>query len=219
MNQMSLPIFITGDTRSGKMLKLLKQHGMGRMVLSTAIEPYAGEPWAFDNGAYTDWTKGKEFDGDGYLRRLDLCEKIGTPLFAVVPDKVAGGLESLELSLAWRDRLPSDWMRYLVVQDGMSESDVLSVVHLFDGLFLGGSNRFKGTAIYWARLAHSVCKPFHYGRAGTLRKIQHAMMSECDSFDSAFPLWSVERFLSAVAVWRGQVSQSEMFHPTEMAYV
>lgn len=189
------------------------------MVLSTKIEPFKYEPWAFDNGAYTDWTKGKAFDGDAYLRRLELCESIGVPLFAVVPDKVAGGLESLDLSLAWRDRLPSDWNRYLVVQDGMTEADVESVIHLFDGLFLGGSNRFKGTAIYWARLAHSFCKPFHYGRAGTLRKIQHAMMSECDSFDSAFPLWSMDRFRSAIAVWQEKIQQAEMFHPTEMAHV
>lgn len=207
----TLPIFITGDTRSRATLDLLKANGVGRMVVGAAIEPYRYEPWAFDNGAYTDWTQGKEFDGDAYLRRLDVAMNIGTPLFAVVPDKVAGGLESLERSLSWLDRLPDDWMRYLVVQDGMERSHVEDVIEQFDGLFLGGSNRFKGTAPLWADLAHENCKPFHYGRAGTLRKIQHAILSDCDSFDSAFPLWSVDRLLSAVAVWQGTVSQSEMF--------
>ena len=207
-----LPIFITGDTRGQSYVRLLKHHGIGRMVIGTAIRPYSAyEPWAFDNGAYGDWIKGHEFDGDAYLRRLEVAERIGVPLFAVVPDKVAGGLESLERSLAWRDQLPSDWMRYLVVQDGMTEVDVFSVIHLFDGLFLGGSDRFKGTAPRWAKLAHDNCKPFHYGRAGTLRKIQHAINSGCDSFDSSFPLWSLARFKAAIDVWQGRVAQSEMF--------
>jgi hypothetical protein len=47
-------IFITGDTRSRKMVALLQKHGMGRMVIDRAITPYPGEPWAFDNGAYRD---------------------------------------------------------------------------------------------------------------------------------------------------------------------
>lgn len=181
------------------------------MVIGTRIQPYRWEPWAFDNGAYTDWTQGREFDGDAYLRRLEKAETIGEPLFAVVPDKVAGGLESLERSLAWLDRIPDYWSRYLVVQDGMTEADVSAVIHLFEGLFLGGSDRFKGTAIRWAKLAHANCKFFHYGRAGTLRKIQHAIASDCDSFDSAFPLWSVERFKAAVEVWKGTISRGEMF--------
>lgn len=206
-----LPIFITGDTRSRTLVSLLKENGIGRMVVGTAIKPYRYEPWAFDNGAYTDWTQGREFDSNAYLRRLELAERIGAPLFGVVPDKVAGGLESLERSLEWRDRLPSDWMRYLVVQDGMKGSDVTPVIHLFDGIFLGGSDRFKGTAPRWSKLAHDNCKPFHYGRAGTLMKIQHALASNCDSFDSAFPLWSLVRFKATLDIWQGRVSQGELF--------
>lgn len=181
------------------------------MVVGRTIAPYKYEPWAFDNGAFADFTNGREFNGDAYLRRLEVADRIGVPLFAVVPDKVAGGLESLERSLQWRERLPSDWMRYLVVQDGMKISDVSAVIHLFDGLFLGGSSRFKGTAVHWSQLAHENAKPFHYGRAGTLRKIQHALRSGCDSFDSNFPLWSMDRFKSAIECWQGKISQGELF--------
>lgn len=205
-----LPIFITGDTRSKSLLALMKDEGIGRMVIGARIEPYRWEPWVFDNGAYTDWTQGREFDSDAYLRRLEKAEKIGEPLFAVVPDKVAGGLESLERSLKWLDRLPDYWSRYLVVQDGMTLDDVQSVVHLFEGLFLGGSDRFKQAASTWSALAHANCKFFHYGRAGTPRKIRAALLSECDSFDSAFPLWSIQRFQLAVDIWQGHFDTAQL---------
>jgi hypothetical protein len=93
----------------------------------------------------------------------------------------------------WLKRLPSSWPWYLAVQDGMTPDAVLEVVHLFAGIFLGGTDRFKLTAYRWSRLARFADKAFHYGRAGTLRKIRHAYAVEADSLDSNFPLWTVDR--------------------------
>jgi hypothetical protein len=58
---------------------------------------------------------------------------------------------------------------------------------------LGGTDRFKLTAYCWSRLGRFADKAFHYGRAGTLRKIRHAYAVEADSLDSNFPLWTVDR--------------------------
>ena len=115
------------------------------------------------------------------------------PLLAVVPDIVAGGQRSLDFSLGWVMRLPHSWPWYLAVQDGMETNNVEDSLHLFSGIFLGGTDRFKRTAYRWCHLAHSHQKRFHYGRAGTIAKLVHAKKIGADSLDSAFPLWTSER--------------------------
>lgn len=163
--------------------------------------PYTGEPWAFDNGAYGDFLRGKQFDEDAFLRRLEKAYRLGCPYMAVAPDIVAGGLRSLEFSLRWLEKLPSDWCWYLAVQDGMGLDDVDSVLDRFSGIFLGGTDHFKATALHWARLAHGRGKKFHFARAGTLRKVEFAKLVGADSLDSSFPLWTKERlrtFIEAV---------------------
>ena len=155
---------------------------------------YPFEPWGFDNGAFEAWKKGETFREDKFLRRLDVALKVPSdPIVACCPDIVAGGLRSLEFSVWWLERLPMGWPWYLAVQDGMTHDDVLGVAHLFAGIFLGGTDKFKLTAYGWSRLAHFADKKFHYGRAGTLRKLAHAHAVEADSVDSNFPLWTQER--------------------------
>ena len=115
------------------------------------------------------------------------------PFMCVLPDIVAGGLESLALSLRWLDELPAHLPWYLVVQDGMTAADVEPHLHRVAGLFLGGTNEFKATAKVWADLAHAHGKLFHFGRAASIPKIQLALASGCDSLDTTFPLWTNER--------------------------
>ena len=205
-------IILTGDTRSKKLIQKLREHGIGRMVVDKLPAPYPGEPWGFDNGAFRDWRNGREFDGDAYLRRLERAYAVGRPYIAVVPDLVAGGLRSLEFSLRWLERLPADWPWYLAVQDGMKLADVEPVLGKFAGIFLGGTDRFKGTAYWWCQLAHKHGKLFHYARAGTPRKIQHAVEVGADSCDSAFPLWTMER-LDYFIVWKEQPFQQRIWGP------
>jgi hypothetical protein len=146
---------------------------------------YPFERWAFDNGAFEAWTKGQPFPETVFVN--------SDPTVAVVPDKVAGGMESLEFSLRWRERLPDFWPWYLAVQDDMPREAVLKAAHVFNGIFLGGTDKFKLTAYGWCRLAHFCDKPFHYGRAGTLTKVRHAWNVGADSLDSNFPLWTTPR--------------------------
>ena len=185
---------LIGERPSKKIRDIAQEHGWGQMYIYCPVRPYPGEPWGFDNGAYLDWRNGKSFDEKRYVDALDAAQDCGiTPYLAVVPDLVARGRESLDFSLGWLSRLPSSWPWYLAVQDGMEFRDIEPVVHLFDGLFLGGTDAFKKQAQDWCNFAHVNGKRFHYARAGTERKIQHALNVGVDSLDSAFPLWTMER--------------------------
>lgn len=185
---------LVGETRSRKNIEFLRSHGWGRIFCTNRPTPYPFEPWAFDNGAFVAWTSGKEFPEATFLRRLEIALKTNSdPIVAVCPDIVAGGMASLEFSVRWLERLPSYWPWYLAVQDGMTADAVLEVSHLFAGIFLGGTDKFKLTAYRWSRLAHFADKKFHYGRAGTLRKLAHAHAVGADSCDSSFPLWTSKR--------------------------
>jgi hypothetical protein len=154
------------------------------------------------------------FDEAVYQQRLDRAYKVGTPYMAVLPDVVAGGMQSLDYSLSWIDRVPKVWPWFLAVQDGMTPADVAPALASVSGIFLGGTNQFKRTAPEWARLAHDAGKLFHYARAGTKRKLVHAFMSQADSLDSTFFLWKRERFDAFERWWRGLpqlLEQQELF--------
>lgn len=189
-------LILLGDTRSKENVAICSLKGWGRMFLESTPTPYPSEKWGFDNGAYGAWRRGERFPEAPFLRRLDRAHQTTfEPYLAVCPDIVAGGLRSLDFSISWRlsRRLPSSWPWYLAVQDGMSCEAVERVSHLFDGLFLGGTDKFKLTAFSWKRLADRCRLRFHYGRAGTRRKLQHAHEIQADSLDSSFPLWTRER--------------------------
>jgi len=166
------------------------------MFLTSVPRPYPSERWGFDNGAYGAWLRGEKFPEAAFLRRLDRAHQTALePYLAVCPDIVAGGLRSLEFSLSWRmsRKLPSTWPWYLAIQDGMTHEAVEQAGRLFDGLFLGGTDGFKLRAYSWKKLADQHGLKFHYGRAGTRTKLQHAYEIRANSLDSSFPLWTRER--------------------------
>jgi hypothetical protein len=191
--QRSLHVMV-GDTRSSANLVILQEKQWGRMVVEKRPKPFPFERWGFDNGAFPAFCAGLPFPEEAFLSRLEVARQANVdPWLAVVPDIVAGGMRSLEFSTAWRVRLREPWPWYLAVQDGMTFEAVEDVLHLFSGIFLGGTDRFKLTAYSWCQFAHRHHKRFHYGRAGTLRKLRHAYQIGADSLDSSFPLWSAER--------------------------
>ena len=204
-------IVLVGDSQGREMIKRLKTLGWGRMLVERDTRLYGGEPWGFDNGAYGWWMKGEEFDEDVYLERLEWAYAKRRPCLAVTPDKVAAGTESLEFSEKWLKRLPADWPWFLAVQDGMEVADVESVVGHYAGLFLGGTAKFKSTAQTWRELANKHGRLFHYGRCGTIRKLQHARIVGADSLDSAFPLWSIERFEWFAYVFKNGHPQYDLY--------
>lgn len=180
-----------GQTRSEGWCHTLRAYGFGEMTTRREYPPRR-RPYAFDNGAFKDWVAGKPFDVAAYEAALEKVRADpGRPDFLVVPDIVAGGLESLRFSLSWVDRLWGVAPLYLVVQDGMSEADVLPELGPFSGVFVGGSPAWKHrTAEDWVRFAHAHGLRCHIGRMGTEKKARAALRWGADSIDSCTPLWS-----------------------------
>lgn len=92
---------LTGDTRSRAIVAGLESLGWGRMVIGTRIEPYGGEPWGLDNGAFVCWRRGSPWCADTWLRMLEWAQSQPVrPYLAVLPDRVAcpQGLPQLQ---AW----------------------------------------------------------------------------------------------------------------------
>lgn len=104
-----------------------------------------GETWcppdfryALDNGAWGDFVAGRPFDEDAFEETLDRWGSGAD--WIVLPDIVAGGLDSLALSIRWMNRcLSTAGLVLLAVQDGMTPADVAHIVGPSVGIFLGGS--------------------------------------------------------------------------------
>jgi len=198
---------LIGDSGGERIKRICQQHGIGRMLAQNWPQLYENEPYGFDNGAWGFFQKGEELchyeteNGEvigKFLTRLNRAMGIGWPPYmAILPDIVGGGDRSLEVSLSWVGKLP-DWPWYLAVQDGMTVAKVIDSIHLVDGIFLGGTDAYKQFAGYWRKLAHHFKKRFHYGRAGTMSKLAHAIAVGADSLDSAFPLWTKDRLWSFI---------------------
>lgn len=207
-----MKVFV-GECRGVDFLRIVRREGMGRMFvhqIKPSIDPL--DLYALDNDAFRPWLRAgkplgmsakmwlKLWDSKRFEKRVNVAEKfLHDPYFSVCPDIPGAGLASLRFSLEWRMDLMNSFPWYLAVQDGMTEKDVIPHLHLFSGIFLGGSDSFKGTAIRWCRLAHQFQKKFHYARAGTLNKVKHAYMVGADSCDSSFPLWTRQRMREFVA--------------------
>jgi hypothetical protein len=188
---------------TGKIVEVFKKYGIGRMFVDKKFLPYKNEPWGFDNGAFKDYLRGKTFDKDRYLKKLEVAISIAgkthKPYLAVLPDIVGGGMHSLELSIYFLEtelaKVDFNW--YLAVQDGMTTEAVEEVLKAYPqirGIFLGGTDEFKKTASVWSSLAHKWGKKFHYARAGSYKKVMLAREAGADSIDSTGPLWTKEKF-------------------------
>jgi len=193
--------FLAMEVGGQKFIDLIQSIGFGRMVITKRITPYPGERWAFDNGAFGFYRRGLSFDMALYLKRLNMAASIAEtvePWFAVAPDIVAGGDTSLEFSNTWMNRQEADTFKhwYLAVQDGMQQREVERAIteYGYTGLFLGGSNEFKlRRGGEWREVCDSYGLAYHYARCGTRAKIRHAVALNCDSVDSALPIWRTTR--------------------------
>lgn len=208
---------LVGEGTGPAWVQKLRPLGWGRMFTIRQPQPYPGEPWGWDNGAFIAWRSGAHASMWDVLARLKRDRALGTPYLAVVPDIVAGGQASLELSLASRAALPDDWPWYLAVQNGMKPMHIARYIRGFAGVFLGGDDAFKAQAKVWCDFAHDHGLPFHYGRAGTFSKLEHALEVGADSLDSAFPMWTHERFAAFAAHWEHRPQTTMAFANQESA--
>lgn len=168
-----------------------------------------GFPYAIDNGAWVDFKTGSPFDGDRFSRMLD---RMGAAAdFIVLPDIVGAGLRSLELTLAWIDRVRAYGRRMLIaVQDGIGPSHVRHLVGPNVGIFLGGSTGWKlSTMPSWGAFCLELGIYYHVARVNSAKRTYCAIAAGADSIDGS----SVSRFAKTLPMLDAARKQTDFWGP------
>lgn len=106
---------------------------------------------------------------------------------SALPDIVAGGLPSLDLSLRWMRIVLEECQRALLpVQDGMEPAHVADLIGERVGIFIGGSTAWKlSTMATWAELARQKNAWCHVGRVNSKKRIAICQRAGVTSFDGS----------------------------------
>ena len=163
----------------------LKRYGWRILVVASSSHRNHGMPYAIDNGAWAAHCRGESFD-DARFRKIlkwSSTQEI-KPDWIVLPDIVAGGLESLEFSRRWIDEVSEYTTRpLLAVQDGMTPKDVEPLMREGMGIFLGGSTEWKLKTMHsWGQFCHQRFY-FHVARVNSFKRMAQARGCGADSFD------------------------------------
>lgn len=186
MHQMK--IYVSDARNNASLIRAAINLNCGHMVTPKYLRKKQPVFWALDNGAFINYKKGTPFDIELYLNAVDKSLKFPTlPDFTVLPDIVAGGIESLNFSAKFLNKIKGV-QRYLAVQDGMTVKDVEPYMKSIDGLFIGGTVPWKYKSMpVWVWLAHKYNKKCHVGRIGTLSGYQYCYNHHVDSVDGSNP--------------------------------
>jgi hypothetical protein len=197
----------TGTRRN---LDALRVAGWGLLVSRTGVWRTEGfTRYVLDNGAWSDFQAGRQFDGDAFELLMD---KLGARAdWVALPDIVAGGRASLELSMRWSNRcLSACPMALIPVQDGMKESDLCDLVGRSVGIFLGGSTPWKlATMGQWGLFCARHGVYYHVARVNTERRMWMAIAAGADSIDGS----SATRYATSLPLLDRARKQSDMFTP------
>ncbi len=177
----------TGTKRT---LAMLRQARWRLLVSAAAGLRTENMPYALDNGAWTAYCQGRSFDAPAFLRAL---RKLGAGAdWCIVPDIVAGGQASLDLSLRWMPTVLNECPRALLaVQDGLTVDDVAPFLGERVGIFVGGSTAWKlATMPLWGAFGQHAGLWVHVGRVNTVRRIHQCGLAGVTSFDGS----SVSRY-------------------------
>ena len=171
---------------------------------------------AGDNGAWSDFQAGRPFDADEYDRYLGWVEAQAHPFdFLVLPDIVAGGLESLALSLRYLNRCLSVAPLVLIaVQDGMEHDDLAPLVGPNVGIFLGGSTPWKLARMAdWGTFCAARGCYYHVARVNTMKRMFAAIAAGAHSIDGS----SVSRYATTLPLLDGASRHRDLFCPRAAA--
>lgn len=206
----------TGTRRN---LAILRAHGWGLLVSRAGVWRTEGfDHIVGDNGAWRDFQAGEAFDEDAYERFLDwLVENIlpagsyGFPVldWLVLPDRVAGGLDSLALSMRYLNRCLSVAPLVLIaVQDGMEFDDLAPLVGPQVGIFLGGSTEWKLAHMGdWGRFCAERRIHYHVARVNSAKRMFMAIAAGADSIDGS----SASRYAVTTAALTYASRQRDIF--------
>jgi hypothetical protein len=132
--------------------------------------------------------------------------------FVVLPDLIAGGLDSLERSTEWISWALERCERALIpVQDGMTAADVAPLLTERVGIFVGGLTEFKESTspTVWGPLAREVGCWLHVGRVNTVRRVWICGDAGAHSFDGT----SVSIYSKNLRKLDGAIRQERLFEP------
>lgn len=203
-----------GDTRSSRLLQRIREPGpglcLGMVVVRGRLDAWLQREaedadraerrslsmrWFYDNGAWEDHVAGRPFDERAFLRDVETIAALPTPrqpAFVVLPDLVAGGRRSLDLSLDWYRRLGHPFELALAVQDGITPRDV-PYLPWIEYLFVGGTTEWKlrtaASWVTWSRYS-DLDVTVHVGRVGSARRVRAMRQAGVHSIDSAVPLFA-----------------------------
>lgn len=182
----SVMICYASRTGTKRNLDALRVAGWRLIISRTGVWRTEGFAYTLDNGAWTDYRSGRDFDDDKFKALVD---KLGWQAdWVVAPDIVAGGLLSLRLSLFWLPHLLVRTKLVLIpVQDGMEPNDLVRIVMPKRiGIFLGGSTDWKlANMARWGEFCAKRGIHYHVGRVNTLKRFRLAHIAGADSVDGS----------------------------------
>jgi hypothetical protein len=178
-----------GFTGNKNVAEFMRKYDCGWGFNPTNYSMNFKESFFLDNGCFTAYKTGRAWDEVAfydYLRKFVPYK----PDFTVIPDIVAGGMDSWDYSLKHLNRIPRP--RYIAVQDGMFSNTVHKYLiengNTFDGIFVGGTVLWKmQTAKMWTDTAHLHKLKCHVGRIGTFQGYTLCDQWDVDSVDGTNP--------------------------------
>jgi hypothetical protein len=197
----------------GRNLETIKRLGFGLLISRRDVRSTHGLRYCLDNGAWGDHLAGEAFDEDAFERMVD---RLGPGAdWVVLPDIVAGGLESLALSLRWSNRcMASCDLVLIAVQDGMEPADLAPYVGPRVGIFLGGSTEWKLARMRdWGEFCAAAGCWYHVARVNTARRFRMAHYAGATSIDGS----SLSRFSATAGLVDGAIRQPDLFPPERAA--
>lgn len=185
---MARMIYYGSRTGTGQQLDIYRRAGWRVLVSATGVLNRQGMPWALDNGAWTAHQQRQPFDGTAFRAAIawGLMQPVA-PDWVAIPDVVGDASATWRSVYEWLPRIPGQWLRLLVVQDGMSPALIRSVVGLHGlGIFVGGSTDWKWSTVpLWAEWAQRIGCYCHVGRVNTQQGIRACLDAGVDSCDGS----------------------------------
>lgn len=200
----------TGTHRN---LDRLRQHGWGLLVSRAGAWRTEDFPhWIADNGAWSDYQRGRPFDEvafEKFLRWIEAQAPQALPDWICLPDVVAGGAASLSLSTRYLNRCLSVAPMVLVaVQDGMEAADLEGIVGPNVGIFLGGSTPWKlANMAVWGRFCAQRGLHYHVARVNSIKRMSLAIAAGASSVDGS----SASRFACTTPMLTYAARQTDLF--------
>lgn len=210
----SMMLAYASRTGTRRNLTALRQAGWRLLLSAHGVLRSEGFAYALDNGAWSDYCHGRPFHERAFLTAL--CKMGPKADWTVLPDIVAGGHASLDLSLRWMCTVLNESpMALLAVQDGLTPQDILPWVGERVGIFVGGSTKWKlATLPYWGLVGQQYRCWVHVGRVNTARRITYCGLAHATSFDGS----SASRYAVTLPLLDRARRQLPLFPPHEVCH-